>query len=168
MATNSNERTPRITNTELLSSSARSRVMGEHERTFQAHLQQEGALAPQQRIEAFAQALWEAVEGLVDDPDIHDDYRMFIRFHAPCCHNSFTQGLRVRLWRQKPHSVTAFLDTLTQRWNSGEQYIPNEPFVGPRDSGHPNTWQDTTTMSDRSGTPTDKTNSGSNKPPMLF
>ena len=91
----------------------RSHVMGVHERIFQAHLEQPRALAPHQRIDhALAQALRGAVDRLMDDPEIHDNDRVFARFHAPCQDSGFAQGLPVRRWRQEPQMVTAFLDRL--------------------------------------------------------
>ena len=81
----------------------RSRVMGVGERIFQARLEQPRALAPHQRNDhALAQTFQVAVDCLLDDPEIHDNDCVFIRFHAPRRDSGFTQGLPVCRWRQEP------------------------------------------------------------------
>ena len=73
--------------------------MGVRERIFQARLVQPRALALHQRIDhALAQALQDAVGRLLDDPEIHENDRVFVfvRFHAPLQDSGFTQGLPVR------------------------------------------------------------------------
>ena len=64
----------------------------------------------------------------VQDGTIHDRDRVFLRFHSPRYDNSFSRGLRVSRWRQEQDTVTAFLDDLAQKLNSGEEYDPEEPF----------------------------------------
>ena len=68
-----------------------------------------------------AQGLQGAIETLLDDATIHDRDRVFLRFHSPCYDNSFSQGLRVRWWRQEPDMVTAFLDDSSRKWRLQKQ-----------------------------------------------
>ena len=109
----------------------RSAVMGVRERIFRTRLEQQGRLdSRRQNINhALTQGLWGAIETLLDNATIHDRDRDRDRvFHSPRYDNSFSRGLRVSRWRQEPDTVTAFLDDLAQKLNSGEEYDPDEPF----------------------------------------
>ena len=108
----------------------RSAVMGVRERIFRTRLEQQGRLDSwRQNINhVLAQGLRGAIESLLDDATIHDRDRVFLHFHSPRYDNSFSRGLRVSRWRQEPDTVTAFLNDLAQKLNSGEEYHPDEPF----------------------------------------
>ena len=123
----------------------RSAAMGVRERIFRTRLEQQGRLdSRRQNINhALAQGLRGAIETLLDDAAIHNRDRVFLRFHSPRYDNSFSRGLHFSRWRQEPDTVTAFVDYLAQKLNSGEEYDPDEPFelefvhvqAGPQGSG---------------------------------
>ena len=120
--------------------------MGVCEGIFRTRLEQQGRLNSQRQNinNALAQVLRGAIEFLLNDVTIHDRDSVFLRFHSPRYDNSFSRGLRVSRWRQKPDTVTAFLDDVAQKLNSGEEYDPDEPFelefvhaqAGPQESDH--------------------------------
>ena len=107
-----------------------SATMGVHERVYRARLQQHGTLnVHRQNISrALAQGMQGAIEQLLDDPDIADRDRIFVRFHTSGHDTSFARGMRAGRWRQEPQTMSSLLDDLAQKLNSGESYDPDEPF----------------------------------------
>ena len=65
---------------------------------------------------------------MLDDPDIDDRDRIFVRFHTSCHDTPFARGIRAGRWCQEPQTVSTLLDDLALKLNSGESYDPDEPF----------------------------------------